>query len=302
MDHDVGLNLSLPMSTQPNDVVVTPPKMPKRTEIHGISWNWIDLRIQYIYIYMYIDYIDIHRYRSTVLLFGIPNGGFTRYLPLLSPMVPPAPPEAWRCKAFCFTMSLVFFFSVAVSHVVCFFPHIGSKWRYQKSKRCLMVILRDCPGTSWHFLLFETTVFFKPPVLKTLQTLTVFDCSCPNSPFGCRLWSDGGYNDNEIKLMLKRIAPHFLRHGSSNFKFQCFVYHIVGQIVIVFQIKHKPSLRCLPITILIDIVLWNFSKHYKGSLNIPELSRLNTQALNIMGLCENGASLIPRLYHHVEIS
>jgi hypothetical protein len=94
MDHDVGLNLSLPMSTQPNDVVVTPPKMPKRTEIHGISWNWIDLRIQYIYIYMYIDYIDIHRYRSTVLLFGIPNGGFTRYLPLLSPMVPPAPPEA----------------------------------------------------------------------------------------------------------------------------------------------------------------------------------------------------------------
>ena len=57
MDHDVGLNLSLPMSTQPNDVVVTPPKMPRRTELHGISWNWIDLRIQYIYIYtLYILY------------------------------------------------------------------------------------------------------------------------------------------------------------------------------------------------------------------------------------------------------
>ena len=148
-----------------------------------------------------------------------------------------------------------FFFRWLCPTLFVFFHTLDRNEGTKKSKRCLMVILRDCPGTSWHFLLFETTVFFKPPVLKTLQTLTVFDCSCPNSPFGCRLWSDGGYNDNEIKLMLKRIAPHFLRHGSSNFKFQCFVYHIVGQIVIVFQIKHKPSLRCLPITILIDIVL-----------------------------------------------
>ena len=146
------------------------------------------------------------------------------------------------------------FFSLAVCPTLFFSTH-WIEMKVPTIQKIFIVILRDCPGTSRHFLLFETTVFFKPPVLKTLQTLTVFDCSCPNSPFGCRLWSDGGYNDNEIKLMLKRIAPHFLRHGSSNFKFQCFVYHIVGQIAFVFQIKHKPSLRCLPITILIDIVL-----------------------------------------------